>query len=136
MNIMLYGIPIFSVWLAFTVPAGVGFYWICSSVFSFIQSIGLNLWFNDARVEKIGEAERKKAQKSNRRPSMMQKLMEQQEEMMRQQQGGTTRTPSNRVSYSDDDEVRFSRSEREEYNTAVIREARRRMAEKYGENDK
>lgn len=136
MNIMLYGMPIFSVWLAFTVPAGVGFYWICSSVFSFIQSIGLNLWFNDARVEKIGEAERKKAKKSNRRPSMMQKLMEQQEEMMRQQQGGTTRTPSNRVSYSDDDEVRFSRSEREEYNTAVIREARRRMAEKYGENDK
>ncbi len=138
MNIMLYGMPIFSVWLAFTVPAGVGFYWICSSAFSFIQSIGLNLWFNDKRVEKIGEAERKKAKKSNRRPSMMQKLMEQQEEMMRQQQGSgnTNRKASNRVSYSDDDEVRFSRSEREEFNTAVIREARRRMAEKYGESDK
>lgn len=136
MNAMLYIMPIFSVWLAFTVPAGVGFYWICSSVFSFIQSIGLNLWFNDERIEKIGEAERKKAKNSNRRPTMMQRMLEQQEEIVRQQEGAAKRSASNRVSYSDDDEVKFSRSEREEYNTAVIREARRRMAEKYGENEK
>ncbi len=136
MNLMLYGMPIFSVWLAFTVPAGVGFYWICSSVFSFIQSVGLNLWFNEKRVEKIGEAERKKAQQAKRRPSMMQMMLEQQEEMMRQQQGGSTKSaPSNRVSYSDGDEVRMSRSEREEFNTSVIRAARQRMAEKYGEQD-
>ncbi len=136
MNLMLYFMPLFSIWLAFTVPAGVGFYWLCSSVFSFIQSVGLNLWFNDKRVAQIGEAERKKAQKANRRPSMMQKLMEQQEEMMRQQQNANAgaRTASNRVSYSDGEEVKLSRSEREEFNTAVIREARRRMAEKYGED--
>ncbi len=137
MNIMLYGMPIFSVWLAFTVPAGVGFYWVCSSVFSFIQSIGLNLWFNEKRIEKIGEAERKKAASKTRRPTMMQKLMEQQEELMRQQQGtaGGTKTASNRVRYSDDDEVKLSRKESEEFNTAIIREARRRMAEKYGEDN-
>lgn len=136
MNIMLFGMPIFSVWLAFTVPAGVGFYWICSSVFSFIQSIGLNAWFNEARVAKIGEAERVKAQKARKRPSMMQMMLEQQEEMMRQQQGGTAnRSASNRVSYSDDDNVKLSRSEREEFNTAVVREARRRMAEKYGDTE-
>lgn len=137
MNIMLYGMPIFSVWLAFTVPAGVGFYWICSSVFSFIQSIGLNMWFNEARVAKIGEAERKKAQNAKRRPSMMQMMLEQQEEMMRQQQGGgsTKSAASNRVSYSDGGEVKMSRTEREEFNTAVIREARKRIAEKYGESE-
>ncbi len=134
MNLMLYGMPIFSVWLAFTVPAGVGFYWICSSAFSFLQSIGLNLWFNEQRVAKIGEAERKKAQKARKRPSMMQMMLEQQEEMMRQQQGGTAnKGASNRVRYSDDDEIKLSRSEREEFNTAVIREARRRMAEKYND---
>lgn len=140
MNLMLYFMPIFSVWLAFTVPAGVGFYWLCSSVFSFLQSILLYAWFNEARVEKIGEAERKKAKKTNRRPTMMQRLMEQQEELMRQQNGGESAAklaggPSNRVRYSDDDgERRFSRSELEEYNTAVIREARKRIAEKYGED--
>ena len=44
--------------------------------------------------------------------------------------------PANRVRYSDDDgERKLSRSEMEEYNTAVIREARKRMAEKYGETE-
>ncbi len=141
MNGMLYFMPLFSVWLAFTVPAGVGFYWFCSSAFSFVQSIGLYAWFNDERVKKIGEAEREKAKKANRRPSMMQKMLEQQQELLAQQ-GGDNATPrlgggpSNRVRYSDDDgERKLSRSEQEEYNTAVIREARKRMASKYGEDE-
>lgn len=140
MNAMLYFMPLFSVWLAFTVPAGVGFYWLCSSAFSFVQSVLLYAWFNEERVEKIGEAERAKAKKTRRRPSMMQMMLEQQEELMRQQgnpdaprlAGG----PSNRVRYSDDDgERKLSRSEQEEYNTAVIREARKRMASKYGDEE-
>ncbi|MCR4645987.1 MAG: membrane protein insertase YidC [Oscillospiraceae bacterium] len=142
MNAMLYFMPLFSVWLAFTVPAGVGFYWMCSSAFSFVQSFLLYSWFNEERVQKIGEKEREKAKNSKRRPSMMQRLMEQQEEMLRQQQGGESPAtlgggPSNRVRYSDDDgsERKPSRSEIEEYNTSVIREARRRMAEKYGEEE-
>ncbi len=140
MNGMLYFMPLFSVWLAFTVPAGVGFYWLCSSAFSFLQSVLLYAWFNEARVEKIGEAERAKAKTQKRRPSMMQKLLEQQQEMLREQNGESAPSPrlaggpSNRVRYSDDDgEVKLSRSEQEEYNTAVIREARKRMASKYGE---
>ena len=137
LNLMLYFMPLFSVWLAFTVPAGVGFYWLCSSAFSFIQSVALYAWFNDARVERIGEAERAKAKTQKRRPSMMQRMLEQQQEMMRQQEGGSARAQgaSNRVRYSDDDgEQKFSRSELEEYNTSVIREARKRMASKYGED--
>ncbi len=134
MNLMLYTMPLFSIWLAFTVPAGVGFYWLCSSLFSFLQSMFLYWWFNDERIEKIGEAEREKAKHAKRRPSMMQKLMEQQEEMLRQQEQGASSRPSNRVTYSDG-EPRISRAEREEYNSAVIREARRRIAEKYGDTD-
>lgn len=145
MNAMLYFMPLFSVWLAFTVPAGVGFYWVCSSAFSFLQSVLLYAWFNEERVERIGEAERAKAKNSKRRPTMMQRLMEQQEEMLRQQQGGSDPEaklgggPSNRIRYSDDDGKasgkKISRSELEEYNTAVIREARKRMASKYGEEE-
>ncbi len=136
MNAMLYIMPLFSIWLAFTVPAGVGFYWICSSAFSFLQSFGLNMWFNEERISKIGEKEREKAKNAKRRPSMMQMMLEQQEEMMRQQQGGSAK-PTNRVSYSDSSsgEVKLSRSEREEFNTAIIRDARKRMAEKYGETN-
>ena len=138
MNIMLFIMPLFSVWLAYTVPAGVGFYWLCSSVFSFLQQVLLYAWFNEARVQKIGEAERKKAKNASRRPSMMQRMIEQQEEMMRQQEGSAARLgggPSNRIRYSDDDMPKLSRSEQEEYNTAVIREARRRIAEKYGDTE-
>ena len=142
MNGMLYFMPLFSVWLAFTVPAGVGFYWLCSSAFSFLQSVGLYAWFDDERVKKIGEAERAKAKKASRRPSMMQKMLEQQQALLAEQNGDTPQTPrlgggpSNRVRYSDDDgEVKLSRSEQEEYNTAVIREARKRMASKYGEDE-
>ena len=59
------------------------------------------------------------------------------------QQGGSAATPhvgggpTNRVRYSDDDgnERKLSRSQMEEYNTAVVREARRRMAEKYGDTE-
>ncbi len=134
MNVMLYGMPIFSIWLAFTVPAGVGFYWLCSSLFSFVQSIGLYAWFNDKRVEKIGEKEREKAKKARRRPSMMQMMIEQQEELNRQN-AGRSAGPSNRAKYSDDDMPKLSRKEMDEYNNAVIREARKRMAEKYGENE-
>lgn len=135
MNVMLYGMPLFSIWLAFTVPAGVGFYWLCSSLFSFVQSIGLYAWFNDKRVAKIGEKEREKAKKARRRPSMMQMMIEQQEEMNRQN-AGRSNAPANRVRYSDDDDApKLSRREMEEYNNAVIREARRRIAEKYGDNE-
>lgn len=142
MNVMLFAMPLFSVWLGFTVPAGVGFYWLCSAVFSFLQSVLLYAWFNEARVEKIGEAERAKAKNTKRRPSMMDLMLQQQEEMLRQQ-GGSAATPhvgggpTNRVRYSDDDgnERKLSRSQMEEYNTAVVREARRRMAEKYGDTE-
>lgn len=133
MTAMLLIMPLFSVWLAFTVPAGVGFYWLCSSAFSFLQTIFLYGWFNEERVRKIGEAERKKAKKG--RPSMMQRLLEQQEEMNRQSEAASGRIPSNRVSYSDDDMPKLSRSEKEKYNTAVIQEARKRMAEKYRDED-
>ena len=73
---------------------------------------------------------------------MMQKMLEQQQALLAEQNGDTPQTPrlgggpSNRVRYSDDDgEVKLSRSEQEEYNTAVIREARKRMASKYGEDE-
>lgn len=52
MNVMLYVMPLFSVWFAFQVSAGVGFYWACSSFFSLLQTIGLNLYFTPERGAK------------------------------------------------------------------------------------
>lgn len=125
MNIMLYAMPIFSVWFAFQVPAGVGFYWVCSSFFSLIQSIGLNCYFTPARIEKICEQETKKNAKkyANGKKSFMQRMMDAQQGMDVQNQ---------REKYAEETKD-MSRSELNKYNQQVLKEARKRLAEKYGD---
>lgn len=39
---MMATMPLFSVYICFTVPGGVGFYWVCSNVMSFIQTVLLS----------------------------------------------------------------------------------------------
>ncbi|MGYP000821798262 len=127
MNVMLYGMPLFSVWLAFTVPAGVGFYWIWSSVFSLIQSVALYSYFTPKRIEEINV--KLKEKNKNKKPGLMQRMMDQQNELMRQQEAAKN---GGRVDYDADTEG-MSRSEKQNYNRQLINEARKRMAEKYGE---
>ncbi len=57
MKIMLIAMPLFSAWIAYTVPSAVGFYWICSSVFSLIQSIIMGKLFGPAQLIAKGEAQ-------------------------------------------------------------------------------
>ena len=54
-------LPLMSVWFAFSLPAGIGFYWIWSSLFSFIITFLLNCYFTKDRIEKINEQEKEKA---------------------------------------------------------------------------
>lgn len=126
MNVMLFAMPIFSVLFAFQVPAGVGFYWVCSSFFSLLQTIGLNYYFTPARIEKLCEKEDKKMAKkyANGKKSLMQRMMEQQQGMSEGQQ--------NRERYAEETKD-MSRSELSKYNQQVLKDARKRMAEKYNE---
>lgn len=127
MNVMLYVMPIFSVWFAFQVPAGVGFYWVCSSFFSLVQSVGLNLYFTPERTERIcKKQEEKLAKKYNggKKKPLMQRLMD--------QQGELTQAQQQRQRYAEETEG-MSRTELNKYNQQVIKDARRRMAEKYGD---
>ena len=141
MNIMLYVMPIFSVWIAFNYPAGIGFYWTISSLFAFLQSIILYKVYTPEYVVKLVEKDKQKRKKKNR-PNMMER-MEQYQKMLEEQaaqQGGGAQNKSKVTSakLSDDDEnaspeVKFSRAKQKEYEKMIIREARRRQAEKYGE---
>lgn len=126
MNGMLYIMPIFSVWFAFQVPAGVGFYWVCSSFFSLLQTIGLNLYFTPKRTEELCEKQNKKMQKkyANGKKSFMQKMMGAQELSEGQQK---------RARYEEDTKD-MSRNELSKYNQQVLKDARKHMAEKYGES--
>lgn len=57
MKIMMYIMPVFSLWIAFTVPAGAGFYWTISYAFGIIQTIVLNKLYNPAKLREQAEAE-------------------------------------------------------------------------------
>ena len=130
MNVAMLLMPIWSVMIAFSVPAGVGFYWIWSSLFSFLITFALNQYFTPERIKVINEKEKEKAriyaEKHPEKKTFMQKMMEQQALYEQQQNGsGLPRTGANGE--------KISRSEANKQNRERINEARRRMAEKYGD---
>ncbi len=137
MNAMLYIMPIFSVWIAFKYPAGIGFYWTVSSLVGFIQSIILYHIYTPEYVAALVEKDKKKRKKKNR-PNMMERYQQIMEEQNASQNGGAKsgrKTVSAKLSDDEDasEEVKLSRAKQKEYEKMIIREARRRQAEKYGE---
>lgn len=125
MNAMLYIMPVFSAVFAYTVPAGLGIYWILSSLFALIQTFVLYNIYTPERVQEIAEKEKQKKKKSNRK-SMYERAMEAQA-----MKDGTYKKPV--TTSSDDGEKKMSKAELKEYQRKVLNEARRRMAEKYGD---
>lgn len=129
MTVMMYGMPLLSIWFAFQVPAGVGFYWIWSSVFSFVITFALNCYFTPERTKIINEKEKEKAriyaEKHPNKKTFMQKMLEQQAALEQQNGGGSSSSGKNNG---------ISRSEQNKQNRDKLKEARRRMAEKYGDS--
>lgn len=58
MNISMYIVPLFSVWIAYTVPAAVGFYWIVSTLVTFVQTLITNHFYNVFTINAKDEAQR------------------------------------------------------------------------------
>jgi YidC/Oxa1 family membrane protein insertase len=74
MGMMKYMMPLFSGYITFIVPAGVGLYWITSSLFQVFQSVLITKYYNkklgQGALEQKGvvvQNERKKANRSNRK---------------------------------------------------------------------
>lgn len=127
MKVMMLIMPLFSVWLAFKVPAGVGFYWIWSSVFAFLQSFILYSYFTPKRVAVINE--KLKEKNKNKKPGFMQKMLEQQSQLNQQAQEAVKAGRPDYMAATEN----MSKSEKNKYNRELLKEARKRMAEKYGE---
>ncbi|MCH5350325.1 MAG: membrane protein insertase YidC [Oscillospiraceae bacterium] len=140
MNMMLYVMPLFSVYIAFKYPAGIGFYWTISSLFSCVQSMILYNIYTPEYVAELVEKDKQKRKKKNR-PDLMARYQQLLEEQAAQQNGGAKPSGSGgsvaAAKLSDDDEgtgeVKLSKAKQKEYERMLIREARRRQAEKYGE---
>ncbi len=132
MTAMLYAMPLMSVWIGYSVPAGVGFYWLVNSLLSLVTTLSLYAYLSPARVAVINEKEKQKQLAKG--PSWTQRMMEASAQYANEQQNGTAapRNNGNRTRYSDGDDG-MSRKERSEYERKLIEAARRRAAEKYGE---
>ena len=57
-NVMMLGMmPLFSLYITFTVPGGVGIYWICSNLIALLQTYILNQIYNPAKIRAQAEVE-------------------------------------------------------------------------------
>lgn len=68
---MIFAMPLFSLFITFSVPGGVGIYWICSNLIAVVQTIVLNTIYNPAKIRAQAEVEyeerrRKKAEDKKR----------------------------------------------------------------------
>lgn len=61
MGCMMLMMPLFSLWITFTVPGAVGYYWFCSNIVSTIIMVAMQKFFFPAKV--IAETEAKEARK-------------------------------------------------------------------------
>lgn len=80
MKTMNYTMPIISAWFCFTLPAGMGLYWISGSVIRSLQQIFINRSVDkmdmDAFLKKQEEKNRKKAEKRGDKPTAYERMME------------------------------------------------------------
>lgn len=130
MKATLYIMPVFSLFIAFGFPAGLGIYWIYSSVFALLQTVILNLIYTPARMDEIVAKEMAKSKK--KRKTMIQKMLEIQNET------GVTNKYVERMNLNEDDDEdsepeKLSKAELKELQRKKLNEARKRMAEKYGD---
>lgn len=63
MKTMNMTMPLFSVFMCFTMPAGLGIYWIASAVVRTVQQVGINKYMSKIPLEKMIEKNQKKAAK-------------------------------------------------------------------------
>ncbi len=56
MKYMFLALPVLTAWIAYTVPAAVGFYWICSTVFGFVQTLIMNKFYSPDILNAKAEA--------------------------------------------------------------------------------
>lgn len=118
---MMYMMPLFSVYIGFIVPAGVGFYWAINAAFMLVQTIFLNIFYNPQKLaEKVqAELDAQKEEKRQKRIEAREKLRELQNENGKKREETAEETEEN--------------LSKKELNKRKLAEARRRDAEKYGE---
>ena len=136
MKTMMYTMPLMSVWIAFSVPVGVGIYWIISNLLAGVQSVLLHVMYNPARFRAEYEAQmeavaaQKRAEREERRRRKLEagEPLDEEEEEKPRKKGKKAEAESTEQR---DPEAEYLTAK--EINRRRLAEARRRDAEKYGE---
>ena len=95
-NMMLIYMPVFSTWIAFTVPGAVGVYWIFSNILSVVQTIVMNKIYDPAKARAEAEAayqerrrqkeeDKKRLAKARQREEALARQEEQEKERQREE---------------------------------------------------
>lgn len=142
MKTMMYIMPLFSLFFCFQVPAGVGLYWVVSNIFSYVQAIVLNKKYNPQKMaEKIKAeqealAEKERQEKLENRRKARQEIADYQAEAEAAKKAAKNRKNKNtEISEPEapDEETLQKAMTAKEINRRKLAAARKRDAEKYGE---
>lgn len=121
--------PLMSLWFAFTLPAGVGLYWTVSNVLLIVQTILLAKLYPPEKVALMTD----KATEKNK--AKMKKKREQMEAYTKMQQQGVSSAKAAAIAKNGERELPENAKEKELAKKRLA-EARKKMAEKYGEDYK
>lgn len=107
---MLIMMPLMSTWISFSVPVGVGLYWIISNILMIIQTLVINKIYNPKEMAEKAKAEMEAKRQREREEKI--------EAKKRAKENG---------------ELTEKALSQKEVNSMKLNAARKRMAEKYGE---
>ena len=85
-QVMMWMMPLMSLWIGFTLPAALGVYWIAQSAFSAIQEAILGKFYNTKLEEQENERQRQIDEDRKRRQEEGRKRQEQQRQQVEQKQ--------------------------------------------------
>ena len=75
MKMMTYTMPLFSVFLGFTLPAGLGLYWAVSAIVRCVQQLAINKYLSKKSTEElIAENQKKAAKKREKKGTSAQEI--------------------------------------------------------------
>jgi len=129
MNTMMYLMPVLSVWMAFKFPIGFIFYWIASNVFSIAQTAILGTVYSPEKMKAKVEAENAERKKN---PTRFQQAMKDARKMQAIKEGRTF--DDKPVDLTEEGEVPAEETKKQMTSAERIAAARKRMAEKYGDD--
>ncbi len=126
-KIMLLAMPVMTFFFALRLPAGIGFYWIVSNIFSMLQSLLLAKFYNPKKLAE--EVARQQEEKKAKAKQQKEKDAETRRKINEERKKAAEEKKKAVLSPEEAEEKRRITEE----NKKKLEEARRRDAEKYGE---